>query len=522
MKKLAVFCVFFAVGFVSACLCAEPAAVSVTGDWSIQVDYAGQSAQLTVAEPEIVEKINEKYDKIEVYNPNGPEWHRGTVLRGASALECAITGTILPDSVQVRLAPDSEPLVNGTDYQLDGANGTFGRLDGGKIGADTAVFVTYQHVPMRLDSVVQNADGSIALVRGVPHGSMPAMPPLADGQKRLANIYLTGPMEKLTDANVYPILEEGDVFDDPGQGCAETMLPKTWAKLHNGEPLKILAWGDSVTAGGFIPSEEQWQAQFVERLKKRFPNAKIELVTEAWGGRNSDSYFAQPAGAEHNYQEKVLDAAPDLIISEFVNDAGFNAEKVEQNYGRMRDDFEKIGAEWIILTPHYVRPGWMGFSSQKNIDNDPRAYVTALRNFAAANHIALADGAARYGRLWRQGIPYITLMTNNINHPNGFGMGLFANALMALFETQSPQTNNSNGGAADDSANNAADDSASDAGVILSLDRPVGETVVIPVALGGLPAAGVNRQTLGGVELYAAKKKFSRSSSPVLTVITER
>jgi hypothetical protein len=27
----------------------------------------------------------------------------------------------------------------------------------------------------------------------------------------------------------------------------------------------------------------------------------------------------------------------------------------------------------------------------------------------------------RYGRLWRQGIPYLTLMENNINHPNVFG-----------------------------------------------------------------------------------------------------
>jgi hypothetical protein len=38
------------------------------------------------------------------------------------------------------------------------------------------------------------------------------------------------------------------------------------------------------------------------------------------------------------------------------------------------------------------------------------------------------------GRLWRQGIPYLTLMENNINHPNEFGHTLFADSLMALFE----------------------------------------------------------------------------------------
>jgi hypothetical protein len=75
----------------------------------------------------------------------------------------------------------------------------------------------------------------------------------------------------------------------------------------------------------------------------------------------------------------------------------------------------------------------MGLTSEKNIDNDPRGYVTALRKFAAEKNIALADAAMRYGRLWRQGIPYSSLMMNAINHPNTFGMKQFADALIDLF-----------------------------------------------------------------------------------------
>ena len=48
-------------------------------------------------------------------------------------------------------------------------------------------------------------------------------------------------------------------------------------------------------------------------------------------------------------------------------------------------------------------------------------------------NIALADAAMRYGRLWRQGIPYSSLMMNAINHPNTFGMKQFADALIDLF-----------------------------------------------------------------------------------------
>ena len=156
-------------------------------------------------------------------------------------------------------------------------------------------------------------------------------------------------------------------------------------------------------------------------------------MNEAWGGRNTDSYRNEPPGSPKNYQEKVLALKPDLIVSEFVNDAGFNEAAVVQRYGRLRDEFKAIGAEWIILTPHYVRPDWMGLTAEQGIDDDPRPYVKALRKFTVENNLALAEGSLRYGRLWRQGIPYSTLLMNNINHPNPYGMSLFADALMALF-----------------------------------------------------------------------------------------
>jgi hypothetical protein len=69
---------------------------------------------------------------------------------------------------------------------------------------------------------------------------------------------------------------------------------------------------------------------------------------------------------------------------------------------------------------------------ERNIDDDPRPYVAGLRQFAKLHHVALADAALRYGRLWRQGIPYSALMLNSINHPDARGMRIFADALMEL------------------------------------------------------------------------------------------
>ena len=174
---------------------------------------------------------------------------------------------------------------------------------------------------------------------------------------------------------------------------AEQLLPKTMAKLRSGERLRILAWGDSVTVGTYVPDWEhnRWQEQFVARLKARFPRANIELLTEAWGGRNTASYLAEPPGSPHNYQEKVLAPKPDLIVSEFVNDAGLNPAQVNERYGKLLADFQGIGAEWIILTPHYVRPDWMGLNREREVDDDPRPYVAGLREFAARNQ----DGPGR-------------------------------------------------------------------------------------------------------------------------------
>jgi hypothetical protein len=179
---------------------------------------------------------------------------------------------------------------------------------------------------------------------------------------------------------------------------------------------------------------QRWQEQFVTRLRERFPKARIELVTQAWGGHNTGSYLAEPPGSPHNYRETVLAVKPDLIISEFVNDAGLQPSQVEERYSKLWSDFKAIGAEWIILTPHYVRPDWMGLTRERDIDEDPRPYVQGLRHFAARHDVALADASLRYGRLWRQGLPYSTLLVNAINHPDVRGMRIFADTLMALFQ----------------------------------------------------------------------------------------
>ncbi len=440
---------------------------TLVGDWRVETEIAaGKTVAFDVAPPVWKTVVDEKYDALPTFNPKTANWARGQVLNAVDACECAVAFALDPASVEVKLAATGEKMERGKDYQFDDAWAALGRLDGGKIDANAAVLISYRCVESRIDSLVLNADGSTEVLRGEGRVLSPQPPTLKAGQKRLVNVYATGRIAKLSSDNVFPI-DEAFAETNPSDaeafvaalakfnansadgvpavpsvsdvGAAKRFLPKTWAKLASGEELRVLAWGDSVTACGYLPDERRWQVRFVERLRKLFPQAKITLVTEAWGGRSSDSYRAEPPGSPKNYAEKVLALKPDLIVSEFVNDAFMSEETVARRYGEMRRDFEKIGAEWIIVGPHYVRPDWMGLTSERDCDDDPRQLTRGLRIFCAENNVPFADAPTLYGKLHRAGVPYLTLMTNNINHPNAFGMELFALAAARLFEAETSE-----------------------------------------------------------------------------------
>ena len=243
--------------------------------------------------------------------PKAPGWAKGARLRGVEACECTVRGLLDPASLQVRGGPqaDAPQFELGKDFGADLEWATIGRLPGGRIGENQPVYVSYRHALLRIDSIVLGDDGRIELRKGKPAVATPVPPALARGERRLANLWMAGRIGKLEPRNLFLILETA--YPEPLRTSplpAERLLPKTMQKLREGQPLRILAWGDSVTACGYLPDAERWQAQFVARLQRQFPKAKIELVTEAWGGRSTTNYLIEPPGSEHNYREKVLGA----------------------------------------------------------------------------------------------------------------------------------------------------------------------------------------------------------------------
>ena len=417
----------------------EPASFTISGDWDVLVDVPGIGKQtVRVSPPEMVDATAEKYTALPLFNPKANGWVKGAQLRGVKTMETTSPQLLDTASFTLRAGPEPDaPLfIKGVDYEIDLVWGTFGRLADGGIKPDQSVFASYRYARMRLDAVVLTADHRIVLRQGEPRVVTPAAPRVNSGERPLGNIYLAGFVTALQSENLFPILEHAYPESTPPKSATTTnaVVTRIERRLVSGQPLRILAWGDSVTDGAYLPDKtERWQEQFATRLRERFPKSNIELITQAWGGRNTGSYLAEPPGSPHNYRETVLAVKPDLIISEFVNDASLKPAQVEERYSKLLADFQSIGTEWIILTPHYVRPDWMNLAREREIDDDPRPYVEGLRQFAATHDVALADASLRWGRLWRQGIPYSTLLVNAINHPNAQGMRIFADALMALF-----------------------------------------------------------------------------------------
>ena len=421
----------------------EPIRVRITGAWEVTVGPGAlrledgrtvtvneDAVTVPVHAPILVEK--ERHPRLRVFAEKAAGWRRGERLKALVTQECSAAGALIPETVKAQ-AEDGTELSLNADFRVEGGWGTVGRVDGGKIGPNDPVSLSYRYYPNRLHAIAISGDGSVRLVEGTPGVGIQQLPELTVGETLIATVWLSGRVTAVAEDNLF-VLDGTPPPASEWFGKAEERLPSTMAKLRNGEPLTIVAWGDSVTNGGGVGGDRtRWyQHVFVAGLRQRFPTSDIALRTAAWPGGNSRGYMAAPPGGKYDFKRDVLDPKPGLVTIEFVNDAGLHGEALEKHYGKIMAILRENGSEVILITPHFVRPDWMRVTSLK-FDDDPRPYVKGLRQFARENDVAVADAALLWGHLWREGIPYMTLEGNSINHPDTRGHRMFADALLGVF-----------------------------------------------------------------------------------------
>jgi lysophospholipase L1-like esterase len=208
-------------------------------------------------------------------------------------------------------------------------------------------------------------------------------------------------------------------------------LQKTLSKLHatsqpTSRPFKIIAFGDSITAGGEASSPDlQYPARYADYLRHRLPRAQITFENGATGGDTTRDGLQR-------LDEKVLSRSPDLVLVAFgMNDhniPGFGVPLPEfqsnltQIVTQIRD---KTGADVILLSAFPPNPDWH-FGSHSMAQ-----YAAATKQVADQLQVPYADVYATWSRvLERKDAP--SLLGNNINHPNDFGHWLYLEALKAV------------------------------------------------------------------------------------------
>lgn len=203
-------------------------------------------------------------------------------------------------------------------------------------------------------------------------------------------------------------------------------LPKTLAKLQNGEPLEIGVIGDSITNGSgaslFTKSDpsQGWYVKLVgDYLSAKYPEANVTVDNQAVGG----------TGAQWGAQNINRLTAPDLAIVAYgMNDgvrtpAEYNAAitSIVQALKAQNADVEIILVSSMLPNPEIV-------DGTKNI---PLFEEELVKIMQANESVALAPMTAMTTSLYNDfGKRFIDVNSNNINHPNDFLHRVYAQTVL--------------------------------------------------------------------------------------------
>ena len=210
----------------------------------------------------------------------------------------------------------------------------------------------------------------------------------------------------------------------PVQQRQDQFLKSTKAKLTRGESLKIVAFGDSITAGGDATKPELifWQ-RWADELQRKYPHARVTATNCATGGDSTRQGLQR-------LQAKVLDAKPDLVLVGFgMNDHNKNGVPIPQFEKNLQEIVARIrrhtSAEVILFSAFPPNPKWR-FGSHHMQD-----YAAATAKVAQEVQCAYADVFNNWQAAAARKKPE-DLLGNNINHPNDFGHWIYYRVLCEL------------------------------------------------------------------------------------------
>ena len=202
-------------------------------------------------------------------------------------------------------------------------------------------------------------------------------------------------------------------------------LPKTTAKLKNGEDVKLCVFGDSISTGAnstykvaVLPLAQNWFQMFVDQLKVHYTDSGVSHYNPSVGGKKSDW------GVEE--AQMKLGYGPDLCIIGFgMNDgsAKVDPKEFQQNIVSIMDTVRAGNPDCeFVLISTMMPNGEVGKFLGKQEE-----YLPMLLELEEEG-VVVMDMTTYHKSLLAQK-RYFDMSGNNVNHPNDFLARAYAHVL---------------------------------------------------------------------------------------------
>ncbi len=204
-------------------------------------------------------------------------------------------------------------------------------------------------------------------------------------------------------------------------------LPHVAARLADGGPLKILAFGSSSTLGfGASTPETTYPARLQSELRRRHPKNAITVVNRGVNGNETREMMLR-------FEIDVLDEKPDLVIWQAGTNTLLNGHDMWPVFLDVRSGIRRLraqGADVLLMNPQYsprvlARPDHLAMNDLvevigRELDVDVFDRFSIMRNWAEGQ---------RY--------PMDTFITADGLHMNDWAYDCIANLLADLLDKAS-------------------------------------------------------------------------------------
>jgi len=208
----------------------------------------------------------------------------------------------------------------------------------------------------------------------------------------------------------------------PPKGAPKSMgsLPHVASKLAAGEPVLIVAFGSSSTAGyGSSSSEFSYPNRLAVQLHRKYPQADITVVNRGRGGEDAPEMMKR-------LQAEVIDMKPDLVIWQVGTNAvlrnldpGETAQLVEDGVARIQAG----GADLVLVDPQYS-------PAVNEHQESANRMIKLLGKVAQLRHVGVFP-RFEVMRQWHenQALPIDSFVIADGLHMNDWGYACFAQLL---------------------------------------------------------------------------------------------